>query len=44
EFGPTIVATDRRTARTCREKPLSIALREINAGLLTSEAIEGPAQ
>jgi DNA-directed RNA polymerase subunit omega len=26
------------------EKPLSIALREINAGLLTSEAIEGPAQ
>ncbi len=24
------------------EKPLSIALREINAGLLTSEAIEGP--
>ncbi len=26
------------------EKPLSIALREINAGLLTSEAVEGPAQ
>ncbi len=26
------------------EKPLSIALREINAGLLTSEPIEGPAQ
>jgi DNA-directed RNA polymerase subunit omega len=26
------------------EKPLSIALREINAGLLTSEAIEAPAQ
>ena len=25
------------------EKPLSIALREINAGLLTSEAVEGPA-
>src|ERR671929_2369017 len=26
------------------EKPLSIALREINAGLLTSEAVEAPAQ
>ena len=26
------------------EKPLSIALREINAGLLTSEAVEGPGQ
>ena len=26
-----------------QEKPLSIALREINAGLLTSEAIEAPA-
>ena len=25
------------------EKPLSIALREINAGLLTSEAVEAPA-
>jgi len=25
-----------------QEKPLSIALREINAGLLTSEAIEAP--
>ena len=24
------------------EKPLSIALREINAGLLTSEAVEAP--
>ncbi|MBB0247464.1 DNA-directed RNA polymerase subunit omega, partial [Streptomyces alkaliphilus] len=24
------------------EKPLSISLREINAGLLTSEAVEGP--
>ena len=27
-----------------QEKPLSIALREINAGLLTSEAVDGPNQ